>query len=255
MRSFAGCAISCARASPCTRPWTSNALVREVIGLLASDAVIRGVSLRFDPLPGDLVVQGDRVQLQQVLLNIVINAMEAMATNRDHEAVVRPPHRGHRAGRVRVFRSRTRGPGLRRPPRRSLRAFLHHQAPGTRHGPVDRAIHRQAHGGTIEATNNRAEARPSRRPAYRRRREGRGAAEVTSARWCSRRPVVREHQPPLFEIPRHRRRGSFGSRRWPASRTVSTASMSTEASMGLNSTSRRRTTGRGPGRPRRRDRS
>jgi len=56
-----------------------NALVRDVLKLLASDRVIRDVTIALDLAPGALVVSGDRVQLEQVLLNLVLNAMEAVA--------------------------------------------------------------------------------------------------------------------------------------------------------------------------------
>jgi PAS domain S-box-containing protein len=56
-----------------------NAAIVEVIGLAQSAIVGEGVSVRrrlSQLLP---VVQGDRVQLQQVVLNLILNATEAMA--------------------------------------------------------------------------------------------------------------------------------------------------------------------------------
>src|SRR6185312_13544224 len=41
------------------------------------DAIVRGVRLSVGVEPG-LVVNGDRVQLQQVLLNLLLNAFDAM---------------------------------------------------------------------------------------------------------------------------------------------------------------------------------
>jgi NO-binding membrane sensor protein with MHYT domain/signal transduction histidine kinase len=55
-----------------------NGAVREVIGLAGAEAVRSGVSLRTELADGLPFVQGDRVQLQQVILNLIINAFEAM---------------------------------------------------------------------------------------------------------------------------------------------------------------------------------
>jgi C4-dicarboxylate-specific signal transduction histidine kinase len=55
------------------------AVARDVFTLLSSDAVIRNVQL-VQSLPAEpLMITGDRVQLVQVLLNLALNAMEAMA--------------------------------------------------------------------------------------------------------------------------------------------------------------------------------
>jgi PAS domain S-box-containing protein len=64
-----------------TRPETLdvNRAVREVIALANGEVVKTGVTVLpqlADPLPS---VQGDRVQLQQVILNLIINAIQAMA--------------------------------------------------------------------------------------------------------------------------------------------------------------------------------
>jgi C4-dicarboxylate-specific signal transduction histidine kinase len=53
-------------------------VVREVVALAAAESAARGVAVRTD-MPADLpLVRGDRVQLQQVLLNLVANGMDAM---------------------------------------------------------------------------------------------------------------------------------------------------------------------------------
>jgi C4-dicarboxylate-specific signal transduction histidine kinase len=61
------------------QPVDLNEITRDVLRLVASDAILRQVrvSPQFEPdLPG---VVGDRVQLQQVILNLVVNSMESMA--------------------------------------------------------------------------------------------------------------------------------------------------------------------------------
>ncbi|MDB5541276.1 MAG: domain S-box protein [Devosia sp.] len=58
-----------------------NDVIREVIGLTRAEAMRNRVSVRTE-LADDLPpVQGDRVQLQQVILNLIVNAMEAMSSD------------------------------------------------------------------------------------------------------------------------------------------------------------------------------
>jgi signal transduction histidine kinase/ligand-binding sensor domain-containing protein len=54
-------------------------LLQEVGALACSDALRRNVKLTVDASPGLPPVQGDRVQLQQVLLNLFLNGMDAMS--------------------------------------------------------------------------------------------------------------------------------------------------------------------------------
>ena len=56
-----------------------NELIREILRLLHSDLVSRNISIATDFEPDLPLVNGDRVQLQQLLLNLAVNACEAMA--------------------------------------------------------------------------------------------------------------------------------------------------------------------------------
>ena len=56
-----------------------NAAVREVIELTRGEAVKNGVSVQTDLADGLPLIRGDRVQLQQVMLNLIVNAVEAMS--------------------------------------------------------------------------------------------------------------------------------------------------------------------------------
>jgi len=57
-----------------------NAAIGEVIGLARSIATKNDVSIEARLADGLLPIQGDRVQLQQVVLNLMLNAIEAMGT-------------------------------------------------------------------------------------------------------------------------------------------------------------------------------
>jgi len=57
-----------------------NPAVNEVIELARALIVRNGVSLHIALADGALVVQGDRVQLQQVIMNLILNAVEAMSS-------------------------------------------------------------------------------------------------------------------------------------------------------------------------------
>jgi PAS domain S-box-containing protein len=56
-----------------------NEAIREVITLTRGEAAKAGVSVQTDLADGLPLVYGDRVQLQQVILNLIINAIEAMS--------------------------------------------------------------------------------------------------------------------------------------------------------------------------------
>jgi C4-dicarboxylate-specific signal transduction histidine kinase len=73
-----------------------NDTIRDVIALTRNELQAHRVSLQAE-LAGDLpLVHGDRIQLQQVLLNLMINAIEAMSTAADgqSELVVRSARDG-----------------------------------------------------------------------------------------------------------------------------------------------------------------
>ena len=56
-----------------------NGAIREVIGLTRGEVVKNGVWVHAELAEGLPLIQGDRVQLQQVILNLVINSVEAMS--------------------------------------------------------------------------------------------------------------------------------------------------------------------------------
>jgi PAS domain S-box-containing protein len=60
------------------RPVDVNALVDDSLRLIRSDLINQGVTCVTEYASDPLIVQGDRVQLQQVLINLVMNACDAM---------------------------------------------------------------------------------------------------------------------------------------------------------------------------------
>jgi PAS domain S-box-containing protein len=59
-------------------PLSLNALIHDVMSVVSTDAQMRDVTVVLDLAPHLHRVAGDRVQLQQVLLNLVVNAFDAM---------------------------------------------------------------------------------------------------------------------------------------------------------------------------------
>jgi PAS domain S-box-containing protein len=73
-----------------------NEVIREVLRLLASDAARRHVHLVASLDPDVPHLQGDRVQLQQLVLNVIINALDAVehVDDRAGQVTVRSSHVG-----------------------------------------------------------------------------------------------------------------------------------------------------------------
>lgn len=79
-----------------------NQTIRDVLVLTRNETASKGVTLRME-LDGDLpAVLGDRVQLQQVVLNLVMNGVEAMATVTDRPKELQIRSRQHEAEQVLV---------------------------------------------------------------------------------------------------------------------------------------------------------
>jgi signal transduction histidine kinase len=74
-----------------TAPLDINDVVREAIALVQRELISHGVSLQMEFAPALPMIMGDRVQLQQVIINLVMNGAEAMQslTDRPRELVIR----------------------------------------------------------------------------------------------------------------------------------------------------------------------
>ena len=135
------------------KPFELNGMIHEVVRLLGSDAVIRNVTCMLELHPEPVFVIGDRVQLQQVVLNLLLNAMEAIGESDDGNRciVVRT---GSELGAIHVA-VQDAGPGLTDgAERRIFEPFYTTKPAGMGMGlSIARSII-QAHGGLIWATRN-----------------------------------------------------------------------------------------------------
>ncbi len=71
-----------------SRPLELGALVDEVISLARSDAMAKKVTVEVDIPFGFPRIRGDRVHLQQVLLNLLVNAFQALEGSAERRVVV-----------------------------------------------------------------------------------------------------------------------------------------------------------------------
>jgi signal transduction histidine kinase/ABC-type uncharacterized transport system substrate-binding protein len=131
-----------------------NEVTREVARLVRGDAVARGVSIRLDLAPGLPAVQGDRVELQQVLLNLILNGLDAMRQTSAEERMLVLETVPDGAGGVRVS-VRDTGSGIDLDNLdRVFEAFHTTKPEGLGMGlAIARSIV-EAHGGRLQAENN-----------------------------------------------------------------------------------------------------
>ena len=92
-------------------PVDMASLVREVAALVHTDAILLNVNLAVKTAHGLPAVQGDKVQLQQVVLNLLLNAFDAMKEYPPKERQVKLSVELHDAGLIQTAVS-DRGPGL-----------------------------------------------------------------------------------------------------------------------------------------------
>lgn len=128
-----------------------NDIGRDIATFLAGEARLRGMRLRFDPAAQPLPVRGDRVQLQQILINLVLNGLDAMAQTPDpqREVVVAAARRDDMA----QWTVTDAGTGF-LDLGRAFESFFSTKPQGMGMGLSITAGLVHAHGGAIEAENN-----------------------------------------------------------------------------------------------------
>jgi len=148
-----------AKRSPLERvPLRLVDVVDDVVALAAAESAARRVAIRTD-VAGDLpLVLGDRVQLQQVLLNLVVNAMDAMskAEEADRRLEIRGRPETHDGAQAITISVQDRGIGLQAGHTEQLfEAFYTTKPHGMGMGlAISRSII-EAHGGRLWAESNR----------------------------------------------------------------------------------------------------
>lgn len=134
-----------------TGPLDLNDAAREVVAMLLSDLQRTGLVLELDLAPALPPASGDRVQVQQVILNLVLNASDAMVEVIDRPRRLRIATAVEGAERVRLSVSDT-GPGVDpQDAERIFQAFYTTKSTGMGIGlSVSRSII-DSHGGTLLA--------------------------------------------------------------------------------------------------------
>lgn len=143
-----------ARRSPRSRsPVDINDLIRETVGLLEAEAAKRGVSVTLDLFAGLSPVSADRVEIQQVLVNLARNGFDAMeSTGRaKRELLIRSaPHRDEGIAVV----VQDCGSGFSGDSSRLFEPFYTTKPEGTGLGLAISRMIVEDHGGRLWATNH-----------------------------------------------------------------------------------------------------
>jgi len=141
------------KTKPALEPLDINIVINDTVSLIIPQVTAKGKIIKFD-LDNNLpLIQGDRIQLQQVVLNLISNSLEAMEGSKDaHELVIKTSRKGEDMIMVQVKDS---GCGI--PVENLKKLFTHfftNKPDGLGMGlSISRSIV-EAHGGHLEAVNN-----------------------------------------------------------------------------------------------------
>ena len=136
---------------PNREPLTVNEVIGEMVGLLRGEATRYAVSVRADLAHNLPIVIADRVQIQQVLMNLMLNGIEAMS---DTGGVLTVKSQLNENGQIEISVNDT-GPGL--PPGKAgqiFDAFFTTKPQGSGMGLAISKSIVESHGGRIWANGN-----------------------------------------------------------------------------------------------------
>jgi C4-dicarboxylate-specific signal transduction histidine kinase len=88
------------KADPAREPLDMNEAVREILELTRGEMRKLRIFLQLQLAPALPLVVGDRVQLEQVMMNLILNALDAMSTVEDRERTLVIKTWGNRDGQV-----------------------------------------------------------------------------------------------------------------------------------------------------------
>jgi PAS domain S-box-containing protein len=131
-----------------------NGMAAETAQLLTAEAISKGVAIQLDLAPDLPSVRGDPVQLQQVVLNLLVNALEALTQNQSGPKRIKVETGRESEGSVRICVVDT-GPGITpEVMERLFKPFFTTKAQGLGVGlSISRSI-LNAHGGHLGIASN-----------------------------------------------------------------------------------------------------
>lgn len=131
-----------------------NDVIRETLDLLRSEFVVNGVSAGVHLEPELPHVLGDRIELQQVVLNLIVNAMDAMSESTPGQRRLHISTCGEQGGTIRIS-IRDSGPGIQvQPVSQLFEPFFTTKASGMGMGLTISQSILEAHGSSLHAANN-----------------------------------------------------------------------------------------------------
>jgi C4-dicarboxylate-specific signal transduction histidine kinase len=138
------------KAPPRKEPFDINEAINEVIVMVRSAISKNRVSVSAYLTDGLIPVQGDRVQLQQVVVNLILNAVEAMSSDEEGARELSISTEQSQTGGV-LVEVRDSGPGIDREHlERVFELFYTTKTSGVGDGAIDLPFHhRRARGSVV----------------------------------------------------------------------------------------------------------